>query len=337
MDKEQQAPTNTESGESGLVYVGKIISIVPIENADYVVSATVVCGHGGKWRGVVRKEEYAIDDKCIVYLPDSLIPQSDEMHFMAATKWRVRMRRFRGAPSEVVIMPYPYDNIQIDVGIDVTFVFNVTKYQKPLPAQLNGEALAYFPSFIPKTDEPNYQRSQDLINMLEGKPYYITEKCDGSSTTAYRYKGHFGICSRNLELVRNVDNGYWQVALKYNLEELLPEGYALQWETCGPGIQSNPMGLKEIDGYAFSAYKIDEHRYLDGTEFKLFCYELNFPTVCLLAWSIEEGFSSVGIEILGEGNYANGKPREGVVVRSMENLRGHAPISFKVINLGYDK
>lgn len=31
-----------------LVYVGKIIAIEPIEGADFISSATVVCGAGGK-------------------------------------------------------------------------------------------------------------------------------------------------------------------------------------------------------------------------------------------------------------------------------------------------
>jgi len=43
------------------------------------------------------------------------------------------------------------------------------------------------------------------------------------------------------------------------------------------------------------------------------------------------------IETLGKGTYSNGKQREGVVVRSQENELGHKPISFKVINLDYEK
>jgi hypothetical protein len=43
-----------------------------------------------------------------------------------------------------------------------------------------------------------------------------------------------------------------------------------------------------------------------------------------------------GVETRGEGVYGNGKQREGVVIRSQEN-HGHAPISFKVINLGFEK
>jgi RNA ligase (TIGR02306 family) len=244
------------------------------------------------------------------------------------------MRRFRGAPSEVVIMPYPYKNLELNVGVDMTFVFGVTKYHKPVPANLQGKAKGPFPDFIPKTDEPNYQSNPELVDSLHGKPFYITEKVDGSSSTAYRYKDEFGVCSRNWELEEDLNVGYWEVANRYDLKDYLPEGYAIQWETCGPKIQSNPLGLPRIEGYAFSVYNIHEHRYLDGREFIDFCEKLAFPTVRIVEKG--ESFDKSSVETLGDGNYPNGKPREGVVVRSREN-HGHGPISFKVINLDYEK
>ncbi len=319
----------------GLVYVGRIIEMQGVKDADFIVSATVVCGSGGRWRGIVRKSDFKMDDMCVVLLPDSQVPERDDMAFLRSSGWRVRMRRFKGAPSEVVIIPYPYKETGPAVGADLTAEYGVTKYQKEIPASLACKAKGNFPSFIPKTDEPNYQNEvgQNHIKRLIGQPYYVTVKMDGSSTTAYKYKGEFGLCSRNWELQRDENSGYWQVAIKYKLEENLPEGYALQWETCGPKIQSNPMGLKEIDGFAFSAYKIDEHRYLEMMEFWSLLDGLKFPSCRLVG--VGAKFSAEGLELLGEGKYANGKEREGVVVRSQENF-GHAPLSFKVINLNYD-
>ena len=317
-----------------LVYIGKIISRTPIEGADLIESATVVCGPGGKWNGIVGIGRFKVGDLCLVYLPDSVIPESEELAFMKKSNWRVKMQKFKGAPSEVLIMPMV--NESLSVGTDCTTRFGVTKYHKPVPAHLQGIMEGKFPDFIPKTDEPNYQNAEGAycIEQLEGKPYYSTEKCDGSSTTAYKYKGHFGVCSRNWEMKRNEKNGYWMVALKYDLENKIPEGFALQWETCGPGIQSNPMGLKEIEGFAFSAYKIDEHRFLTMNELIKFCVLLGFPTAQFLSFG--PLFSSQRLELLGEGRYKNGKPREGVVVRSQENFGGN-PLSFKVINLNYEK
>lgn len=331
---EQSITHSSESittGNDSLVYIGKIIDLQTIEGADFIVSATVVCGKGGKWRGIVRKIDFSIGDRCVVFLPDSLIPERSDMEFMKASNWRVKMRRFKGAPSEVVIIPTQLD---LAIGVDCTTHFGVIKYNKPIPVDLQGLAKGNFPDFIPKTDEPNYQRHPELVDSLVDKPYYITEKADGSSTTAYKWKGQFGVCSRNLELQRNEDNGYWKIAIKYNLEENLPEGIALQWETCGPKIQSNPMGLTEISGFAFSAYNIQEHTYLTMHEFSLLCRKLKFPTVKLIA--MDASFSKEGIETLGEGLYSNRKQREGVVVRSQANI-GHAPISFKVINLNFEK
>jgi RNA ligase (TIGR02306 family) len=324
--------------DTGLVYIGKIIDIEPIPDADLIVSATVVCGKGGKWKGVVRKADFVgFYTACIVYLPDSLIPENESMSFMKNTDWRVKMRRFKGAPSEVLILPLPLGMSGYSVGDDLTEKMGVTKYHKPVPAHLQGKVLGSFPSFIPKTDEPNYQNSegQEYIEKLQGHPYYVTEKCDGSSTTAYKYKGHFGVCSRNWELERDEKNGYWEVALKYNLENKLPEGVALQWETCGYKIQGNPMGLKKIDGFAFSAYYIEKQMYFDGDEFFNFCKEIGFPTVRIL--TVYHKFDKYGLEFMGEGVYENGHQREGVVVRSQTNFLGHKPISFKVINLNYDK
>lgn len=322
--------SSTESEK--LVYVGKIIELSPILGADFIVSATVVCGSGGKWNGVCKKSEFEVGSKCIVYLPDSLIPPSDDMKFMESSGWRVKMRRFKGAPSEVLITPMP--SWDMEIGTDCTAAMGVLKYHKPVPAHLQGLAKGRFPDFIPKTDEPNYQRNPELVESLIGKDWYITEKADGSSTTAYKWKGEFGICSRNLELQRNIENGYWKVSEKYKVEANLPEGIAIQWETCGPGIQINPMGLKEIDGFLFSGYNIQEKRYLTFYELQAISTTIGFKMVKIIAWGT--CFSASGIENFGEGTYANGNQREGVVVRSTQNF-GHSPISFKVINLGYEK
>lgn len=327
----------------GLVYVGKIVAMECIEGADFIACATVVCGKGGKWKGVVRnEEEYDLNRLVIVYLPDALITEEHAerrgMQFMKSSNYRVKMRRFKGAPSEVVIMPMNLSFAQCDqVGYDVTEMLGVTKYHKPVPANLQGKAIGGFPSFIPQTDEPNYQSSEGRsgIEKLIGNPYYIAEKADGSSTTAFRYKGEFGVCSRNWQLERDEKNGYWEIAIRYKLEEKLPEGIAIQWETCGPKIQSNPMGWNQVQGLLFSGYNILEKRYLTFIELCDLSKFLDFPMVMILGFG--KSFSEQGVEILGEGFYDNKKPREGVVVRSTDNLLGHKPVSFKVINLNYEK
>lgn len=315
-----------------LAFVGKIVDIKDIPDSDFISCATVVCGSGGKWKGVIRKVDFTLGDSCVVYLPDAVLPATNpDSRFLPGG--RVRMRRFRGAPSEVLIMPYKEG---LDVGTDLTIPLGVTKYFKSLPSNMQGNALGSFPSFIPKTDELNYQRHGDLVEALHGKPYYVTEKADGSSTTAFKHEGRFGICSRNWELSCAPNNGYWNVSDKYKVEKRLPDGYAIQWETCGPSIQKNRMGFPGLDGVMFSAYNIKEKKYLNMNEVIALSKEMSFPMVKIL----DQGtaFNKDTVELLGEGKYAgSGQEREGVVVRSQENLiEDYRPISFKVINLNYE-
>lgn len=323
-----------------LVYIGKIVCIDDIPGADFIGYATVVCGAGGKWRGIVRKADFSSGDLCIVYFPDAQLYPERHSHlpFMKDTNWRVKMRKFKGCPSEVVItriMPDTYESLPI--GSDVTELDEVTKYYKPIPENMQGIQKGNFPGFIPKTDEPNYQGIPETVQKLFNRPYFITEKLDGTSSTAYKYKGEFGVCSRNLELLCDEKNGYWEIAIRYDLENKLPDGYAIQWETCGPKIQNNPLGLEKIDGFAFNVYHIHKHRYLEFHEFLSFCRDIEFPTVKILETGVK---FDKNVDGLGEGTYSNGKKREGVVVRSAFNTEeslGLSPISFKVINLEYDK
>lgn len=328
-----------------LTYVGKIIELNAIEGADLIESATVVCGEGGKWKGIVKKQEFSLGDRCLVFMPDCVLPKVYSTVFMERHKYRVKMVRLKGAPSEVLMMPllkfdYPdwmmeYAKRPFLVGMDVSYLCGVTKFEKPVPIRMAGKMLGWFPNFIPKTDELHYQKVEDQIKMLEGEAYYVTEKMDGSSCTVYRTKNKFGVCSRNVELEDSGSVPYWHVSHKYGLQDKIPVGFAVQFEVCGAGIQSNRMGLKELDGFVFNIYNIETHEYLEYNALRAMCKELGMKMCKVL----EQGgaFEHKDIGVLGVGDYStNGKPREGVVVRSMKNLMGHAPVSFKVINLEYD-
>jgi len=311
---------------AGMVFVGRVISLDKIEGADLICCATVVCGQGGKWRGVVRKAEFDIGTMCDVFLPDALIPENlhSEFAFLESTRFIVKMRRFKGSPSEVVILPQQSHG---EIGDDVSHYYGVTKFEKPIPGNLAGYAAGNFPPFIPKTDEPNWQRSGDVIEAWN-EPAIITLKCDGSSTTAFKLDGELRICSRNLELQHSKSNGYWAMAIKHDLAANLPEGTALQWETCGPGIQKNPMGLTEVSAFCFGGYNITERRYMTYTELTELCEKINFPMAPFIKRL--DTLQGVDIESLGRLNYSNGKPAEGIVIRN-ESYSKH----MKVINLDF--
>ena len=315
----------------GYAYIGKVNQITPIDGAERVELATVLCGPGGVWRGVVPKGQYQEGDLCVTYLPDAIVPQTEELAFMERHKWRVSMRRFLGVPSEVLIMP---NGIQGNVGDDATDALGVTKYEKPIPANMSGDIYGDFPSFIPKTDEPNFQSVPYLVEAMRGLRYVATLKADGTSCTAYKYDDHFGVCSRNWEL-KPGNNVYWQVAEEYQIANVLRDGWAVQFEVVGPGIQGNPMKLDKLEPRLFNLYSIEDRRYSDHYALRTLCSINGMPPVDVIQEGDNFNFTDDELLKLAEVSYRN-KPGEGIVVRPLEerSIEGER-LSFKVINLLY--
>lgn len=316
-----------------LAYVGKIIEVRAIDGADRIQSAVVICGEGGKWNVVVPKS-VQVGDLCTVFMPDAIVPKLPELAFMEKSGWLVRMSRFKGAPSEALAIPdFVGDHA---IGDNLTDELGVEKYQKPgLAANASGS----FPTFIPKTDEQRYQTAGKLIAALDGVFAVATLKMDGTSTTAYKYNGHFGVCSRNLEL--SLDSG-WQpaIAKRYELERLIPDGYAIQFEVCGPSVQGNPAGLEQHDGFIFNVYDIANHVYVPWSLMLEWLDEqgIKMPVVDVVTYStFQADQMDFWQELADQVKYDNGKPAEGIVLRPCYKERDVSGdrVSFKVINLNY--
>lgn len=328
--------------EMTVATIGKLVEILPIEGADRIEAATVVCGKVGKWSGVVQRGQLHLGDLVEVYLQDCIVPSTERFAFMEARKYIVRMVRLRGVPSECLIMPLSEmfgatPDPALCIGADISEVMHCEKYEKPLPANMSGEALGNFPAFVPKTDELNFQAAPHLVNALIGHAFYITEKADGSSATVFRHVGHFGCCSRNLELKETENNSIWRIARQYDLEHKLPNELAIQFEVVGPGIQGNPMGLKAAEPRLFNVYDISDRRYYGYDGVLDICKTIEFPMVSLD--TLGDSFPSYTDEELrrlAEGVYPNGKRREGIVIRPTReaSVMGER-VSFKVINLQY--
>jgi hypothetical protein len=161
------------------------------------------------------------------------------------------------------------------------------------------------------------------------------------STTAYKWQGHFGICSRNWELKPSDTNLLWQIAKRYGLEERLLDGVSIQWETVGPGIQNNPLGLEVPDMRCFNVYDITSKKYLDGRDALKFCSDRGLPFVESVSTPSFFNLTDDALRTLAEKQvYPNGKPAEGIVIRPMVEetvMVEDEPcrLSFKVINLLY--
>ena len=313
-----------------LAVVGRIIEVAPIEGADRIQKVTVICGSSGKWTGVAGKDLH-VGQLVTVFLQDAVLPPAKRWAFMEKMHWRVRMARFKGVPSECLIVSGVLDGAA--VGDDLTEQLGVTKYSKPIPTAMAGEMAGPFPDFIPKTDEPNFQTVPELVARMSTDAWYVTEKADGTSCTAWVDKQGLHVCSRNWELreftTSGVGNIYWQTARKYMLEQL-PEGVALQFEIVGPGIQGNPMGLDSVQGRAFSLYHIADQAYTDMHQLVAVAELVGMPLAKHLTAPSLMPQSDDELRKMAEIHYPNGKHGEGIVVRAC-----NSKWSFKVLNLNY--
>ena len=353
-----------------LASIQEVVEVAPIPDAQHIERVRVL-----GWDIVAKKGEFVPGSLCIYVEIDTLLPRTEWSEFLFKdsedTQYRLRTIRLRKQISQGLVLPlFPTlpDDDAYAVGDDVSDILGVKHYEKPMPninPRSGMRAKGNFPMFIRKTDEVRIQSAPELLDQLRGKPYYITQKLDGTSGTFFKHNGQFGTCSRNLELKdptknfnawfdvvkdklkaflglrksRSATNPrtfamdiYWKMAYKYRIMDWLPEGWAIQGEICGPSIQGNKMGLEDHQLFIFNVWNIVEQKYYNPMDWDAINgYGLDL--VPLLYWgkSFGERYDDGGTieELLKEsdGEYDNRTPQEGIVVRATDQT-----ISFKVVN-----
>jgi len=332
-----------------LVTIQKIDEIQPIENADAIEKAKIK-----DWWVVVKKEQFKLGDLCIYFEIDSFLPIRPEFEFLlkgtspkkllvnGEIREGIRLKtiKLRGQISQGLVLPLQ-DNLPKEVGVDITELMGVVKYELPIPVHMSGEVKGDFPSFLPKTDEERIQNCGELLNLYKGLKCYVSSKLDGTSATFYKYNDEFGVCSRNLEL-KEGGTIYWRIAQELELQQKLPDLFCIQGEIVGEGIQKNPLKISKQKFYIFNVYDIKKACYLNYVEFKKFVEEMGLETVPILNdcfelnHSVEELLSIASAKSPLNPN----ELQEGIVIRPLIEQNAAiagvlARLSFKVISNEY--
>ncbi len=324
-----------------LVTVENIKEIKSIEGADSIESVRV-----RDWWVVAKKGEFKVNDFCVYFEIDSFLPIKSEYDFLLRGSKpkkmlvdgteiqgiRLKTIKLRGQLSQGLVLPLPKELIDTEIGTDVSNFFGVIKYEMPIPIELSGKVKGGFPSFIPKTDEERIQNMSEILSN-----FYVTEKLDGTSTTYYKKDGVLGVCSRNLELQES-DSTQWRIAKQLDLINKLPDGFSIQGELIGEGIQKNPLKINGQRFYCFNVFSINTNQYLDFENFKAFCEAKGIDAVPIL----NENFCLPNTveELLqgaeGKSKINENEEREGIVVRpKIEMQFKDQRLSFKAISNKY--
>lgn len=263
-----------------LASVQKVKAIKPIEGADRIEVVQVL-----NWDCVAKKGEYNVGDMVIYFEIDSLLPDVPTFEFLKHSSWsqklnkyKISTHKFRNQISQGLVVPI---NTLIDLelqingmaekslrfeGEDLTELLKIEKYEPPVSNGPLGETINH-EWYIPKTDETRVQTcAQDVLpKYMESKQddWYASIKLDGTSCTAGLFEDGFLIGGRNqwykgpnfyTETVNKyTTNGRFDCALR-KYQETVGVYVAFQGELCGPGIQSNRLGLKEKEWFVFNTF-----------------------------------------------------------------------------------
>ena len=275
--------------ERKLATVRLVKDILPIEKADKIELAII-----DGWQCVVKKGEFKAGDKVIYIEIDSIVPDIPEFEFLRDKNFRVKTIKLRGQLSQGLAIPLDIlKGKSYKVGADVTKELGILKYDLQKLLELRTDVVlippktrlgkwlmrfkwyeklrikAYrrsivpFPNWIAKTDE---ERVQNILGKYDeavasGKTFYVTEKLDGQSFTAYiKEPNKTYICSRNLGVSINGNTSYARVYKSHNIDEIMTkiladgdnEAVVLQGEICGPGIQHNLYKFTEDTLFVFN-------------------------------------------------------------------------------------
>lgn len=333
-----------------LATIKKIDKITSIDGAERVCIYSV-----GGWNVVDTIGKYAVDDLVVFCEIDSFIPNEMAPFLTAPDRFpkeylgikgeRLKTRKLKGVLSQGLLLPLtvlgkPEEVFAINedsIGADVSEQLGIVKYDPPLPAQLAGQAKGNFPSLVPKT-------SQERIQNINLEKYYgeyeVTEKLEGSSCTFHLdLEGNFEVCSRNLSLKEDPNNSFWKAALAYGVREKMLEnnleGYAIQGELIGEGIQGNIYNLKGVDFYVYDIYDVKKSEYLQSTERTVICTKLGLKHVPIIdkLFTFGEGETKDQLLYVAEGkSQLNPKQeREGIVFKNLMDTTK----SFKCISNRY--
>ena len=350
-----------------LASIQTVNAVEPIPNADAIEKIRVL-----GWWVVVKKGEHVPGDKLVYCEIDSLLPERPEFEFLRASSFkqaqadatgvvllpagfRIKTVRLRGQVSQGICFPLSIlpPDAPTDEGADVSDLLSVLKWEPPVPVGMGGKVRGQFPGFLPKTDETRVQVLEAVLERHRGKTFYVTEKLDGTSFTAFQRQGEFGICSRNLWMDEaDESNILVRVAKGLRLEEKLRAArerlgfdLAVQAEVIGPGIQKNKYALSAATLRVFSVLNVDSYRLLDHAESLALLTEMRLEPVPQLGTLVLDHTVDQLVAYSEGESILNPKvQREGVVLRPLVeeydvDIGGR--LSFKAINpkflLKYDE
>lgn len=269
-------------------------------------------------------------------------------------KHRVRSIKLRGQISQGLAVHtkdvfFNFNSMDDYMGFtdecDLAVLLGITKYTPPVV-----EMPKHMQVKKKKKGNPNFKKYHDIENfkyydrsLQPDMDVYISEKLHGTSfrcgwfkteanTWYKKLKKLLGLLpawefcygSRMVEISSKLyysgyygEDIYGKIAHKYNLRQVIPEGFAIYGEIVGPSIQKGyTYGLKEHKLFVYDIMDTNENRYLDYPQFKRSVSNLGLnrvPELYVGPWNKEKADElRKGLSTLTDEHI-----REGIVIRTL--------------------
>ncbi len=338
-----------------LASIQRIWQIEPIEGADRIELAHVL-----GWQCVVNKGQFSPMDVSVYFEIDSFLPIRPEFEFMRASSYkktdimgegfRLRTLRFRGQISQGLLLPisqFPEIPQDAEVGMDVTDLLGVRKWEIEERVTTGGTVVGTLPYDIPHTDETRVQEEPELIGAFAGLKYYISTKMDGSSHSIGIDENGFHVTGHNYEYKDDGSSAFYGLVntrgYKARMEQFMSaenlRTLTIQGEFCAPGIQRNRLRLTKPEWYVFTirenGKRVGLNRMLE------ICEMLGMEHVPIEETGVDLPAKYPTVEALlarADGEYPNGGKKEGIVIRPTEPVFSpliSASLSLKVVSNKY--
>ena len=359
-----------------LAIISKIQSITPIEGKDRIVLAkvenydTIVQKNEFK---VGDSVVYVFYDSILPVRPEFEFLRKR----CWSEKWqgfRIRPMKMGGVVSEGLVLPMsvlPERKKPYKLGEIVTECLNIRRYDPEalLENQSNKKSnwflnifMRYewfrkfynkfirkvkpktaYPLWIDKSDEENIEKCYEDVAKYPDTEYIVSEKMEGMAGTFAIENGKFKVYSHNF----GVNSGAWvEVAKIYNIETALKnwckandmKSVAIQGEVCGPSIQGNIYGFKNLKLFLYGGFSSD-HKRLPWNTIESISLAIGVPTVPVFTknrkiYDLEEMIKdSDGPSVFR--NEDKEVPREGLVWRT-EDGRIHFKNKSRKYKIWFD-
>lgn len=337
-----------------LASVRVIDAISAIPGADAIEVATI-----GGWDVVVKKGEYKPGDVAVYFEVDSWIPTTlagfltkpgqEPREYEGIKGERLKTVKLRGQLSQGLLLPLdvlpsiPDSTADWKDEDDVTELLGILKWEPPVSPQLAGLARGNFPGWLRKTDQERVQTCFKHVSLKFDEEWVIEEKLEGSSMTVGYNGGDIVVCSRNLSLKLdgNEGNSFIDTANKCGILDALKlynKDLGISGELIGEGIQGNLYKLTGFEWRIFDILDVRTGKYVDYDTRLSIIKDLNqlgakLLSSPLVARSKLTGKTNYELLSMADGKSAlNDKQlREGLVFKNQQN----PDLSFKAVSNTY--